>query len=106
MGDDDVVEGRMTLAEARKTDFENHGEDGLGVLFLVVLRRLPVAAAKDDDFRDEGTNAKNSHSPMVATINSHFTFASHCFHYHSACHFHLLPFTSNLLRRMINTWAR
>jgi hypothetical protein len=25
VGDDDVVEGRMTLAEARETDFENHG---------------------------------------------------------------------------------
>ena len=25
MGDDDVVEGRMALAEACETDFENHG---------------------------------------------------------------------------------
>ena len=29
MGDDDVVEGRMTLAEARETDFENHGRKAL-----------------------------------------------------------------------------
>ena len=26
MGDDDVVEGRMALAEARETDFEDHGK--------------------------------------------------------------------------------
>ena len=29
VGDDDVVEGRMALAEARETDFENHGKTRL-----------------------------------------------------------------------------
>jgi hypothetical protein len=26
VGDDNVVEGRVALAEARKTDLENHGD--------------------------------------------------------------------------------
>lgn len=47
VGDDDVVEGRMALAEARKTDLENHDEWSC-VLFcsestrstVSILRRL------------------------------------------------------------------
>jgi hypothetical protein len=89
VGDDDVVEGRMTLAEARETDLENHGMYGLWYIVLgrkgeCFVKGLSFAEThlvpplqKMAGFRDEQTNAKNSHPG----INFCFTFLSlspHC----------------------------
>jgi hypothetical protein len=118
VGDDDVVEGRVTLAEARETDFENHGSKIFmycSVSRVVICpkgslsRRLSGAAAAKDDFHNEGTNAKNWRFLVVTaakTINVHFTPLSFTFLSLFAFHSHFPPFTSNSLSHMINSWVR
>lgn len=67
VGDDDVVEGRVALAEARETNFENHGEWSCVLSFfesrwstVSILRRLSSTAAAKDDFRNEGTTPRTA----------------------------------------------
>ena len=95
VGDDDVVEGRMTLAEAREADFENHGRTIFGLLqgSCVSSKDCSIAetiwwsAAAKDDFRDEGTSAKNSHPQWL-----HAAKSLHFFLLHIPCTV-TLPFT-------------
>jgi hypothetical protein len=107
MGDDDVVERRMTLAEARETDLENHGVwscciviCGKGKCFVKGLSfaeiHLLPSLQKMGGLRDERTNAKNCRPG----IKFHFTLASHSFHFHIAFHFTSLHLTS--LNHMID----
>jgi hypothetical protein len=89
VGDDDVVEGRMTLAEARETDLENHGRCswyimscGEGQMFrqrTIFCGDHLVPPLAKDDFRDARTNAKNSHPRMhQLSLHSllHISFAT------------------------------
>ena len=113
MGDDDVVEGRMTLAEAREANFEDHGRTVFGLLrgSCVSSKDCSIAetiwwsAAAKDDFRDEGTNAKNCRF-LVVTAAKPSMFTSllllHSFHFR----FHSLPFTLNSLSHMIDSLVR
>ena len=95
MGDDDVVEGRMALAETRETDFKNHGSMVLMWCFWSYYGDYLSPLQKMMAFAIERTSAKNSLSPVVVAIDFPFTLASHSFHCHSAFHSHLWPFTSS-----------
>jgi hypothetical protein len=104
MGDDDVVEGRMALAEARETDFENHGRMVLMCCFWI-YRENHLSPLQDMTF------AMRERMPRTA-------IPAGCGHQLSASPLELhisptvsLPFTltfclSLLLSHMIDFWIR